>query len=48
MTTSSAEADRTKAYDHHVNGYVMKYRPDHTFLDAISMLEAYWRLVEFP
>jgi CheY-like chemotaxis protein len=48
MTTSSAEEDRAKAYDQHVNGYVMKYQSGQTFLEAISMLEAYWRVVEFP
>jgi CheY-like chemotaxis protein len=48
MTTSAAEEDRAKAYNHHVNGYILKHRPGQTFLDAISMLEAYWRIVEFP
>jgi len=48
MTTSTADEDRTKAYDHNVSGYVLKYRPGQTFLEAIGMLEAYWRVVEFP
>jgi CheY-like chemotaxis protein len=48
MTTSTADEDRIKAYNHNVSGYVLKYRPGQTFLEAISMLEAYWRLVEFP
>jgi len=48
MTTSQAEEDRTKAYNYNVSGYVLKYRPGETFLEAIRMLEAYWRVVEFP
>jgi CheY-like chemotaxis protein len=48
MTTSTADEDRIKAYNYNVSGYVLKYKPGHTFLEAISMLEAYWRVVEFP
>ncbi len=48
MTTSTAEEDRIQAYDKNVSGYVLKYRPGVSFLAAISMLEAYWRVVELP
>ena len=48
MTTSAAEEDRIHAYDKNVSGYVLKYRPGETFLKAIAMLEAYWRVIEFP
>lgn len=48
LTTSTIDEDRIRAYDRNVSGYVLKYRPGETFLDAISMLEAYWRVVEFP
>lgn len=48
LTTSSADEDRTRAYNHHVSGYVLKYKPGQTFLEAISMLEAYWKIIEFP
>ncbi|MGI4952244.1 MAG: response regulator [Janthinobacterium lividum] len=48
LTTSRAEEDRLHAYDKNVSGYVLKYRPGETFLDAISMLESYWRVIEFP
>jgi CheY-like chemotaxis protein len=48
MTTSAAEDDKTRAYDKNVAGYVLKHRPGLSFLDAISMLEHYWRVVEFP
>jgi CheY-like chemotaxis protein len=48
MTTSAAEEDRTRAYDKNVAGYVLKHRPGQSFLEAISMLEHYWRVIEFP
>lgn len=48
MTTSSDDEDRLRAYNHHVAGYVLKHRPGHSFLDAVSMLEHYWRVVELP
>jgi CheY-like chemotaxis protein len=48
MTTSNAEEDRWRAYDKNVAGYVLKHRPGRSFLDAVGMLEHYWRIVEFP
>jgi CheY-like chemotaxis protein len=48
MTTSGAEEDRTRAYDMNIAGYVLKHRPGQSFLEAISMLEHYWRVIEFP
>jgi CheY-like chemotaxis protein len=48
MTTSAAEEDRARAYDMNIAGYVLKHRPGQSFLEAISMLEHYWRVVEFP
>jgi CheY-like chemotaxis protein len=48
MTTSADEEDRTRAYDKHVAGYLLKHRPGQSFLDSIDMLERYWRVVEFP
>ena len=48
MTTSSAEEDRMRAYGHNIAGYVLKHRPGQSFLDAIAMLEHYWRVIEFP
>ena len=48
MTTSSAEDDRALAYDKNVAGYVLKHHPGQSFLEAISMLEHYWRVIEFP
>jgi CheY-like chemotaxis protein len=48
MTTSEAEEDRTQAYDKNVAGYVLKHRPGQSFLESISMLQHYWRIIEFP
>jgi CheY-like chemotaxis protein len=48
MTTSAAPEDRTQAYDKNVAGYVLKFKPGQTFLEAISMLKCYWRVIEFP
>jgi CheY-like chemotaxis protein len=48
MTTSGAEEDRARAYDMNIAGYVLKHRPGQSFLEAISMLEHYWRVIEFP
>lgn len=48
MTTSAAEEDRVRAYESNVAGYVLKHSPGRSFLDAIAMLEHYWRVVELP
>jgi len=48
ITTSDDEVDRFKAYEKNVAGYIVKTDPARTFMDAVSMLEHYWRVVEFP
>jgi CheY-like chemotaxis protein len=48
MTTSAAEEDRVRAYNKCIAGYILKNNPAHSFLDAITMLEHYWRVIEFP
>jgi DNA-binding NarL/FixJ family response regulator len=48
ITTTGAEEDRARAYNMNVAGYVLKHRPGQSFLEAISMLEHYWRVIEFP
>jgi CheY-like chemotaxis protein len=48
MTTSAAEQDRARAYDKNVAGYVLKHRAGQSFLEAISVLDHYWRVIEFP
>ena len=48
MTTSADEQDRISAYEKNIAGYVLKHSVAHSFMDAISMLEHYWRVVELP
>ncbi len=48
MTTSAADEDRRQAYEKNIAGYVLKHRSEESFLDAIRMLELYWRMIEFP
>ncbi len=48
VTTSKAEEDKARAYGHNVAGYIVKQDPAKTFMQAVSMLEHYWTVVEFP
>jgi CheY-like chemotaxis protein len=48
MTTSAAEEDRARAYNKCIAGYVLKHSAAHSFIDAMTMLEHFWRVVEFP
>ena len=48
MTTSSAPADRTRAYAKNVAGYVLKFQQEQGFQNAILMLDHYRRIIEFP
>lgn len=40
--------DRTTAYEHYVADYKVKSKPGEDFLNVLSMLDAYGRVVEFP
>jgi CheY-like chemotaxis protein len=48
MTTSVADEDRMRAYEKNVAGYVQKHRPGQSFLESVTMLELYWRVIVFP
>jgi CheY-like chemotaxis protein len=48
MTTSSNEEDRMQAYDRNIAGYIVKERIGHEFIEAISMLAHYWRVIQLP
>jgi CheY-like chemotaxis protein len=48
LTTSDAEEDRLRAYDKCISGYVLKMQVGKSFTEAISMIEHYWKIVEFP
>ena len=48
ITTSKADEDRIRAYSHNVAGYIVKQDPANTFMQAVSLLEHYWNIVELP
>ena len=48
ITTSKTEEDKARAYGHNVAGYIVKQDPANTFMQAVTLLEHYWRIVEFP
>jgi CheY-like chemotaxis protein len=48
ITTSKADEDRMRAYGHNVAGYIVKRDPANTFMEAVALLEHYWKVVEFP
>lgn len=48
LTTSAAEADRASAYHAHVAGYLVKGRVGEAFVEAMRLLDSYWRVVQLP
>jgi CheY-like chemotaxis protein len=48
LTTSSAEKDRLAAYNYNIAGYLLKSSAGEDFSSMLSMLDHYWRFVEFP
>jgi CheY-like chemotaxis protein len=48
ITTSKADEDKQRAYGHNVAGYIVKQDPAKTFMESVSLLEHYWKIVEFP
>ena len=48
ITTSKAEEDKARAYEKNVAGYIVKQDPANTFMQAVELLEHYWKIVEFP
>ena len=48
ITTSKADEDKARASGHNVASYIVKQDPANTFMEAVSLLEHYWRIVEFP
>lgn len=48
LTTSKAEEDRVNAHQLNVAGYIVKSDIHRSFLDVVTMLSHYWRIVEFP
>ena len=48
LTTSRAEQDRVLAYQLNVAGYIVKADAGPGFVDAVKLLDHYWRVVELP
>ena len=48
MSTSGRDADMVAAYGHQVAGYIVKTELDEGFLDIVSMIDGFWRIVHFP
>lgn len=48
ITTSKAEEDKARAYEKNVAGYIVKQDSANTFMQAVALLEHYWKIVEFP
>jgi len=48
LTTSNDEQDKIDAYNLNVAGYMLKSDMGTSFTRAISLIENYWKVVEFP
>ncbi len=48
LTTSASDEDKVASYNHNVAGYIVKKEVGEGFVRLISLLDHYWRVVEFP
>lgn len=48
LTTSNDEEDKFEAYNLNVAGYMLKSDMGNSFVRAVSLVDNYWRVVEFP
>ena len=48
MTTSEDDRDVLESYKLNVAGYLVKGKLGESFIDGITMLDQYWRVVELP
>lgn len=48
LTTSNADSDLYQAYENNIAGYIIKKDPENGFMDAIKMIDSYWRVVQLP
>lgn len=48
LTTSNRDQDKVESYRMNVAGYILKSDVGAGFLKLVSMLDHYWRVVEFP
>jgi DNA-binding NarL/FixJ family response regulator len=48
LTTSQAESDIAEGYRRNVAGYMIKSNVGDSFMEAVKLIESYWRVVELP
>lgn len=48
MTTSNEDRDKVEAYKLNVADYIVKPLSMESFISAVSILNNYWQLIEFP
>lgn len=48
LTTSNRDEDIMAAYNEQIAGYLLKASAGKDFANLIILLDAYWRIVEFP
>lgn len=48
LSTSTAGEDIAEGYRRNVAGYMVKSHVGESFMEAVKLLEAYWRVVELP
>lgn len=48
LSTSNSDADVHAAYQNHIAGYILKTDPADGFMEAISMIGAFWRVIKLP
>lgn len=48
LTTSKAEEDKCRAYNSQIAGYLVKENVGEDFKNALSLLDSFWNIVEFP
>lgn len=48
LTTSNDDQDKFEAYNLNVAGYMLKSDMGNSFIRAVSLVDNYWKVVEFP
>lgn len=48
LTTSNDDEDKIEAFHLNVAGYMLKSEVGSSFLEAVELVDKYWRVVEFP
>jgi len=48
LTTSDNTKDVMAAYDLNVAGYILKETAGHNFMNLVTLVDSYWRIVEMP